>query len=122
MLLDRLATAEERPVRVPEARDPRLGVVCRLLGGRPVGLARARRAGSRGRRERRTLTRLFQQDTGLTFPQWRTQLRLYQALRLLAENTPMTTVARECGFATASAFIDVFRRSLGHTPGYFLRG
>ncbi|MEU4671695.1 hypothetical protein AB0F91_27880 [Amycolatopsis sp. NPDC023774] len=29
----------------------------------------------------------------------------------------MTTVARECGFATASAFIGVFRRSLGHTPG-----
>ncbi|MEV4601390.1 helix-turn-helix transcriptional regulator [Amycolatopsis sp. NPDC049253] len=122
VLLDRLATAEERPVRVPEARDPRLAAVCRLLEADPSdsrGLdALGREAGASGR----TLTRLFRQDTGMTFPQWRTQLRLYHALRLLAEDTPVTTVARECGFATASAFIDVFRRSLGHTPGYFLRG
>ena len=56
----------------------------------------------------------------MSFPQWRTQLRLYHALRLLAEGQPVTVVAQRCGFATASAFIDVFRRSLGHTPGSYL--
>lgn len=54
----------------------------------------------------------------MTFPQWRTQLRLYQALVLLAEDTPVTTVAHRCGWSSASAFIDVFRRAYGHTPAY----
>ncbi|SEQ63207.1 transcriptional regulator, AraC family [Lentzea xinjiangensis] len=120
VLLDQLATSSEQPVRVPTARDPRLAAVCALLETDPSdsrGLeALGRAAGTSGR----TLTRLFREDMGMTFPQWRTQLRLYHALRLLAEGHPVTAVALRCGFATASAFIDVFRRSLGDTPGSYL--
>jgi AraC-like DNA-binding protein len=65
----------------------------------------------------RTLTRLFKADLGMTFPQWRTQLRLYHALVMLSEHTPVTTVAHACGWSSTSAFIDVFRRAFGHTPG-----
>ncbi|MET9626127.1 helix-turn-helix transcriptional regulator [Lentzea sp. NPDC006480] len=119
VLLDQLDTASEQPVRVPAARDPRLATVCSLLEADPSdsrGLdALGRAAGASGR----TLTRLFRDELGMTFPQWRTQLRLYHALRLLAEGVPVTSVAQRCGFATASAFIDVFRRSLGHTPGSY---
>lgn len=39
---------------------------------------------------------------------------------LLAEDTPVTAVAHRCGWASASAFIDVFRRAYGHTPGRHL--
>ena len=53
----------------------------------------------------------------MTFPQWRTQLRLCRALVLLAEDTPVTAVAHACGWSSTSAFIDVFRRVFGHTPG-----
>lgn len=53
----------------------------------------------------------------MTFPQWRTQSRLYHALRMLADGDPVTTVAHHCGWSSASAFIDVFRRSFGYTPG-----
>ena len=53
----------------------------------------------------------------MTFPQWRTQSRLYHALRLLADDTPVTAVAHRCGWSSSSAFIDVFRRSFGYTPG-----
>jgi AraC-like DNA-binding protein len=53
----------------------------------------------------------------MTFPQWRTQLRLHLALRLLAEGDSVTRVAHQCGWASASAFIDTFRRAFGHTPG-----
>ncbi|MET9231276.1 AraC family transcriptional regulator [Lentzea sp. NPDC003310] len=120
VLLDQLATASERPVRVPAARDPRLAAVCAVLETDPSdtrGLdALGRAAGASGR----TLTRLFRDEMGMTFPQWRTQVRLYHALRLLAEGHSVTTAALQCGFATASAFIDVFRRSLGHTPGSYL--
>lgn len=67
----------------------------------------------------RTLTRLFRTDMGMTYPQWRTQIRLHHALRLLAEDRPVTYVAHQCGWATPSAFIDVYRRTLGQTPGTY---
>jgi len=44
-------------------------------------------------------------------------MRLYHALRLLAEQTPVTTVAHRCGWSSTSAFIDVFRQEFGYTPG-----
>lgn len=50
-------------------------------------------------------------------PQWRTQIRLHHALILLADDTPVTTVAHHCGWSSASTFISVFRRTFGHTPG-----
>ena len=53
----------------------------------------------------------------MTFPQWRTQLRLFQALKMLAEDVPVTATARDCGWSSTSAFIDVFHRAFGHTPG-----
>jgi len=33
----------------------------------------------------------------------------------------VTTVAHQCGWSSASAFIEVFRRSFGHTPGVSTR-
>lgn len=65
----------------------------------------------------RTLSRLFRSEFGVTFPQWRTQSRLHHALRMLADDAPVTRVAHHCGWSSTSAFIDVFRRSFGYTPG-----
>ncbi|WP_157851737.1 helix-turn-helix transcriptional regulator, partial [Streptomyces monomycini] len=64
--------------------------------------------------------RLFRAELGMTFPQWRTQLRLHHALVLLTQDGPalsVTAIAHRCGWASASAFIDAFRGSFGHTPG-----
>src|SRR5688500_13192070 len=52
----------------------------------------------------------------------RTRLRLYHALRMLADGMPVTAVARRCGWSSAGAFIDVFRRAYGYTPGARERG
>ncbi|UXI82690.1 helix-turn-helix transcriptional regulator, partial [Streptomyces vinaceusdrappus] len=65
----------------------------------------------------RTLSRRLRGDLGLTYPEWRTQIRLHHALILLADDTPVTTVAHHCGWSSASTFISVFRRTFGHTPG-----
>ena len=57
----------------------------------------------------------------MTYPQWRTQIRLYRALRLLAKGHPVTDVACRCGWSSPSAFIEAFRRTLGYTPGQAVR-
>jgi AraC-like DNA-binding protein len=69
----------------------------------------------------RTLTRLFLAETGMTFRQWQRQARLLAGLVRLADGQPVTVVALEVGYASPSAFIAMFRRALGTTPGqYFL--
>ncbi|MER6362325.1 helix-turn-helix transcriptional regulator [Kitasatospora sp. NPDC001527] len=116
VLLDQLRRAPEQPLHLPVPRDPRLAALAALLDADP---ADARTLGELGRAAgagERTLSRLCREELGMTFPQWRTQLRLHHALRLLAEEVPVTAVAHRCGWASASAFIDVFRRTFGHTP------
>ncbi|MEV6109578.1 helix-turn-helix transcriptional regulator [Streptomyces sp. NPDC051940] len=117
VLLDQLRASPQQPVQLPAPTDPRLAAVCALLHDDPAdsrplsALAAAAGVGER------TLSRLFRGEFGMTFPQWRTQLRLYHALRMLADDVPVTAVAHRCGWASASAFIDVFRRNFGYTPG-----
>jgi AraC-like DNA-binding protein/quercetin dioxygenase-like cupin family protein len=117
VLLDQLRASPQQPVHLPAPSDPRLAAVCDLLHRDPSDpRPLAALAAATGTSER-TLSRLFRHDLGMTFPQWRTQLRLYHALRMLADDMPVTAVAHRCGWASASAFIDVFRRAFGYTPG-----
>ncbi|MGB3597563.1 MAG: helix-turn-helix transcriptional regulator, partial [Pseudomonas neustonica] len=67
----------------------------------------------------KTLTRLFQQHTGLTFRAWRQRLRLLSALPLLQQGERVTDVALACGYDSTSAFIAAFRKHLGVTPSAF---
>ena len=65
---------------------------------------------------RRTLTRRFHKETGMSFAQWRQQLRLMLAMERLAAGEPIAEVAPRVGYQSVSAFIQVFRRALGVTP------
>ncbi|GAA4213233.1 AraC family transcriptional regulator [Actinocatenispora rupis] len=120
VLLDRLRRAgADRPVHLPEPADPRLAAVCELLRRDPADRRTLAALGAEVGASERTLTRLCAAELGMTFPQWRARLRLYHALLLLAERQPVTTVAHRCGWSSASAFIDVFRRAFGSTPGAY---
>lgn len=121
VLCDQLRASPHQPVQLPTPVEPRLSAVCRMLRDDPADprtLAALAAAAGVGER---TLSRLFQAELGMTFPQWRTQLRLYHALRMLADGLPVTTIAHRCGWASASAFIDVFHRAFGYTPGSYHR-
>lgn len=116
VLRDQLRASPQQPLRLPAPTDPRLAAVCALVHADPADPRTLAALGAATGVGERTLSRLFRSEFGMTFPQWRTQSRLYHALRLLAEDTPVTTVAHGCGWSSASAFIDVFRRSFGYTP------
>ena len=121
VLLDQLRGSPQQPLHVPVPADPRLAAVCAILRENPADgrtLAElGREVGAGGR----TLSRLCRSDLRMSFPQWRTQLRLHHALVLLTDGASVTTVARHCGWASSSAFIDAFRQAFGHTPGTHLR-
>ncbi|MFG3708717.1 AraC family transcriptional regulator [Micromonospora sp. NPDC047670] len=121
VLLDQLRISPQQPLHLPNPTDARLAALCAVLRADPADGRTLAALGREVGASDRTLTRLFRSELGMSFPQWRTQLRLHHALLLLADDTPVTTVARRCGWASASAFIDVFRRAFGHTPGTHLR-
>lgn len=117
VLLDQLRRAPKQPLHLPTPKDSRLAAVCAALHRDPADNSTLARLAAQTGTSDRTLARLCRAELGMSFPQWRTQLRLHHALLLLADGVPVTAVAHRCGWASASAFIDVFRRAFGYTPG-----
>ena len=62
---------------------------------------------------------LFQAQTQLSFREWRQRLRLLAALPLLAQGMSVTRLANELGYDSVSAFIGLFQRHYGKTPGVY---
>jgi len=116
LILAELAALPVSPLRLPEPRDPRLRRLTEALKRRPDDPRRLTDWPPIAGASARTLSRLFAAQTGMTFRQWQRQLRLLAALELLAQGRSVTTVALDVGYDSPSAFISVFRHSLGTTP------
>ncbi|AHH98942.1 helix-turn-helix transcriptional regulator [Kutzneria viridogrisea] len=119
VLKERLHHAAVQPLSLPAAQDPRLARACQLVVDdlrRPRSLPwLARQVAA----SERTLTRLFRTEFGTTYPQWRTSVRMFHAMVQLAEGATVTETAHRCGWATTSAFVDTFSRTMGQTPGAY---
>jgi AraC-like DNA-binding protein len=119
VMRDQLARSAQQPITLPTPRDGRLADACALAADRlDASLPLAALAREVGTSER-TLSRLFRAELGMTYPQWRTNLRLHSAAILLCGGASVTAVAHLCGWKTASSFIEAFRRAMGQTPGAF---
>lgn len=120
MLIDQLETVQMVPLQLPHLSDPRAARVAQILGADPGNAQTLAQICKQCGASRRTVERLFQEEAGMTFGKWRQQLRLMHAMRLLAEGAKVTHAALEAGYSTPSAFVFMFRRTLGMTPtSYF---
>ncbi|WP_084614214.1 AraC family transcriptional regulator [Nakamurella lactea] len=119
VLLDELHDAREQPLQIPEPVDDRLRSIARRLQDDPADNSSLAELGRTGGASARTLSRLLQRELGMTFYQWRTQLRLAHALALLADGHDITSVAHSCGWSNPSSFIAAFTGLLGTTPGRY---
>jgi len=121
VIADEIRAAPTAPLHLPLPRDPRARRVADALSanpGDPRSLAEwARVAGA----SVRTLERSFERETALPFGAWRQRARLLRALEQLASGDPVSTVALDLGYETPSAFIAMFRRALGTSPGRYFR-
>ena len=122
LILDELASLRPEPLHLPRPLEPRLRAVTDRLSADPADdrplVGWAQEAGA----SERTLARLFLRETGLTFGAWRQRLRLLTAIARLAEGQAVTTVAYDLGYESPSAFIAMFRRTLGTSPGRYVKG
>jgi AraC-like DNA-binding protein len=122
VLVDELREASEQPLQLPEPRDDRLQAIARLLRERPGDNTSLAELGRAAGASARTLSRLFRTELGMTFFEWRTQLRIHHALILLAGGHDTTHVAHACGWANPSSFIAAFTSIIGTTPGRYRAG
>jgi AraC-like DNA-binding protein len=117
--LRRLTPAPARRHHLPAPADPRLRDVAAILAADPADGRTLAELGRAAGASERTLSRLFRRDTGMTFPQWRGQLRLQHAMLLLATDSTVTAAATASGYASTSAFIAAFRDAFGVTPAAY---
>ena len=119
LLLLELKRARPLALGVALPRDARLRRLCEAMlrePGRHAGLEEwAAEAGASAR----TLSRLFREQLGTSFAQWRSQLLLAHALTLAARGRPMSHIASELGYASASAFSAMVTRTVGMPPSRF---
>ncbi|WP_433891645.1 AraC family transcriptional regulator [Streptomyces sp. CA-111067] len=117
--LDELRRVDALPLVLPTPADDRLRAVAALLHADPADPRSLAELGSAVGAGERTLSRLFRAELGMSFPQWRTQLRLHHSLTLLAAGATVTSAGTACGYANTSAFIEAFRNAFGSTPGRY---
>jgi len=106
-------------VSLPE--DLRLRPICETLLRKPSVRENLRGWTRKTSSSERTLLRLFQQETGVSYRHWRQQVVLSEAIALLDRKVPVKRVAKQLGYRSVSAFSLMFQQALGQRPGQFGR-
>jgi AraC-like DNA-binding protein/mannose-6-phosphate isomerase-like protein (cupin superfamily) len=121
LIFDEINFSTELPFPLFRPVDPRLLRIHTALMSHPADRRTledwARTVGLSSR----TLTRLLLAETGVSFLQWRAQLRLLTALPRLAAGEAVTNIALDLGYDTPSAFSAMFRRFTGKIPSHYFR-
>jgi AraC-like DNA-binding protein len=117
VLLDQIVLLPETVFSLPLPQSPRLVSICRTLHAQPDDARTiADWADTLGMSER-NLSRLFREEAGMTFGQWRQRMRLLLSLGGLEDGQQVTRVALDHGYESPSAYIAAFKQLFGRTPG-----
>ncbi|MFZ4876681.1 AraC family transcriptional regulator [Janthinobacterium sp. Mn2066] len=119
VLLDELAHTPAEALRLVMPRHPRLLQMAATIAHDPAdGRSLDDWANALGL-SRRSVTRHFREETGMSLIAWRQLARLQKGMELLHAGETVTTVALALGYDSVSSFIALFRRVLGTTPARF---
>jgi AraC-like DNA-binding protein len=116
LLVEEIGRAPRVPLDLPLPSDPGLAALCARFLEHPNVVEGIDAWADRLGMHRRSFTRLFRRETGMSFAQWRQQACLLAALPRLAANEAVTEVALDLGYESATSFSTMFRRALGKPP------
>lgn len=116
LLVAELERATRLPLAAPFPQSPPLAALCHAFIERPSPHDTIDLWAERLAMDRRSFTRRFRRETGMSFGAWRQQACLVAALPLLAEGRSVTAVALDLGYDSPAAFSTMFRRLLGMSP------
>ena len=119
LILDEIRRAPRLQLGVALPTDKRLRRLCEAVLAEPMRHASLDDWAAEVGASARTVSRLFRQELGSSYAQWRQQALLAEALRLAAHRKPMQVIAAELGYASASAFTAMVTRTVGMPPSRF---
>ncbi len=119
LILDEIHTLPTLALELPTPTDPRLQIISQTLRDNPDDPTTIEMWAERLHVATKTIHRLFARETGMTFGQWRQQVRLLAALERLAQGEKVVAVALEMGYSSPSAFATMFKRQFGVSPSQF---
>jgi AraC-like DNA-binding protein/uncharacterized membrane protein len=119
LALDELRRAAPVRLGIRLPQDKRLRALCEAVLAAPTQHETLQAWAAAAGASPRTVARLFRTELGTSFGPWRQQVLLARALTLAAQGRPMGLIAAELGYASASAFTAMVRRSVGVPPGRF---
>jgi AraC-like DNA-binding protein len=119
LVLDELQRAAPVRLGIELPQDKRLRALCEAVLADPTRHASLDGWAAEAGASARTVARLFRQQLATSFGPWRQQVLLARALTLAAQGKPMNVIAADLGYASASAFTAMVRRSVGAPPGRF---
>ncbi|WP_431970877.1 AraC family transcriptional regulator [Nocardia sp. bgisy134] len=122
VIFDLLEPVDVIPIGARQPEDLRARAVADALTSDPADQRTLAEFAADVATSTRTLARLFLAETGVGFGQWRTQVRLAASLPLLAAGLPIARIAGRVGYATPSAYVAAFRRTVGVSPGRYFTG
>lgn len=120
VLFDELPHQPVEQLCLPMSRHPKIRQIAGLLAQNPQERRTLAQWASMQAMSERNLARLIVKETGLNFRRWRQQLQLIVALQLLIDGETVQKVADALGYESTNAFITMFRKALGTTPGRYL--
>lgn len=121
LILAEIQSLPSLPFHLPMPKDRRLLKLCKLVTDDLAASHPREYYAARVGISSRSLTRLFQLQTGMGFLHWRQKARLLTALQRLGAGDSVTAVALGLGYRSPSAFTAMFRRVLGIAPRQVLR-
>jgi len=123
LVLDEIARADIQALGVPlpsaQSGDKRLRALCEAVLRAPSERATLAQWAAQMGASERTMARLFRDELGTSYQQWRQQAILAHALPLLARGVPVSHVAAASGYASDSAFTAMFKAAMGAPPSSF---
>ena len=122
LLLEELARAPTVPLAVPFPTTTALARKCHAFLETPAPHDTIDRWSVDLGLGRKAFTRLFKQETGLSFGAWRQQACILIALPRLARGDAVTTIAFDLGYDSAAAFTTMFKRRVGVAPSRYRLG
>lgn len=120
LLLNLLAGTERQHRQLPLPFDRRLRKVCVAVLQSPGNDDTLEQWGERMGASARTLARRMKDETGMSFHNWRLQVRIDEGICRLLQGQSVVNVARALGYASASAFVYMFRNAMGVSPTRYL--
>ena len=119
LLLEELSSRRLDVLQVPMPIDRRLLRMCQTMMSDLAVQTDLDELAALAMMGRRTMTRRFRQETGISIATWRQQIRLAAAVARLANGSSVTSVCYEVGYDSLSAFTTVFHKAFGVPPGLY---